>query len=217
MSCAPDGDLPLSDDLFLIAHCDRTGRPRLHPLVCGVALGGGLLGELMLTGHLHAVAGRARLRGRRPPEDRTCRGLFDALSREPHRDLSAWPALLSRSAGRAVTARVLGSGLVVPVRYRRGLLARGTAYRPVDGNGAYWRSARLARVLDGPGPPRPRDVLLAGLVEACGLLPVATDGDGTGRALHRLEHELAGFGDGARELVDAVRLSVGDAVLGART
>jgi hypothetical protein len=216
MSPSPGSDLSLSDDLFLVAHCDRSGRPRLHPLVCGVVLGGGLLGEMLLAGQLGVAEGRIRLLGPRPPEDRTCRALFDALAVEPHRDLRAWLDFLSRSATAAVAARLVVSGWVVPVHYRRGLFGRGTAYRPADADDAYWRSVRLSRTLLEP-TLSPGDTLLAGLVEVCGLLPVATDGDGATWAVGRIERALTRMGGGADELLDTVRLSVGDAVLGART
>ncbi|MDQ1293263.1 MAG: hypothetical protein QG608_1144, partial [Actinomycetota bacterium] len=148
---------------------------------------------------------------------RTCRALFEALAVEPHRNLRAWLDFLSRSATAAVASRLVVSGRVVPVRYRRGLLGRGTAYRPADADDAYWRSVRLSRTLRDPLPLSPGDTLLAGFVEVCGLLPVASDGDGAAWAVGRVERALARMGGGANELLDTVRLSVGDAVLGALT
>jgi len=40
----------VADDLYLMAHGDRTGRPRLQPRPLGIGLAGALLGELMLAG-----------------------------------------------------------------------------------------------------------------------------------------------------------------------
>src|SRR5207245_2542451 len=40
----------VADDLYLMAHGDRTGRPRLQPRPLGIGLAGALLTELMLAG-----------------------------------------------------------------------------------------------------------------------------------------------------------------------
>src|ERR1700722_5262358 len=40
----------LGDDLYLMAHSDRTGRPYLQPRATGIGLAGALLAELLLAG-----------------------------------------------------------------------------------------------------------------------------------------------------------------------
>jgi hypothetical protein len=40
----------LADDLYLLAHHERTGRPHLQPRAIGLGLAGALLAELMLLG-----------------------------------------------------------------------------------------------------------------------------------------------------------------------
>src|SRR5207302_8432860 len=39
----------VADDLYLLAHDDRTGKPLLHPRPLGIGLAGGLLAELILA------------------------------------------------------------------------------------------------------------------------------------------------------------------------
>src|SRR6266705_720914 len=40
----------VADDVFLLGHDDRSGRPLLQPRALGIGLAGGLLAELMLAG-----------------------------------------------------------------------------------------------------------------------------------------------------------------------
>ena len=48
----------LADDLFLMAHCDRTGKPLLQPRATGLGLAGALLAELTLLGKIRVSSGR---------------------------------------------------------------------------------------------------------------------------------------------------------------
>src|SRR6266704_4142496 len=47
----------LADDLYLMAHDDRTGKPLLQPRAAGLGLAGALLAELVLAGRIEVEPG----------------------------------------------------------------------------------------------------------------------------------------------------------------
>src|SRR5262245_39086723 len=81
-----------TDDLFFIAHDARTGRPRPHPHVLGVALAAGLLGEMVLSGHLFVEdTGLVANRVAGLPDDPLAHRMLEEIHRSAqHRDVGVW-------------------------------------------------------------------------------------------------------------------------------
>ena len=137
----------VADDLYLLAHDDRTGRPLLPPRPLGTGLAGALLAELMLA-HLYRAA--VRHRGHDPPRRAPGSGAGARAAEADRR--RAQPAAGTgvagvpdpyRGAGRGGTA---GAGRVPDARPQPGP----GAARP-DGPG----EPRLGVRADAPGPFRP--------------------------------------------------------------
>lgn len=58
--------LLIADEFFLMAHNDSRGKAKLHPAATGLGLASGLLGELLLYGHITVSAGQVTVMDRRP-------------------------------------------------------------------------------------------------------------------------------------------------------
>ncbi|GII23337.1 GOLPH3/VPS74 family protein [Planosporangium mesophilum] len=211
--------LRLADDFWLIAHHDRSGRPRLNPLALGLGLAGALLGELATTGHLTIHDRHVHVTDDTPPADATSHGILEQIATKSRaHPVPVWLKFLAGSATETVTTRLVRAGLVQREQQRRRLGRINVVHRPTDRNQACWRSVRLRHALAGRYGGTPwDDMFLAGLADATGLLPkVLGDDHPAGRAyvarwLPRSDPPAL------YELAIAVETLVGDAVLGART
>jgi hypothetical protein len=208
--------LRLADDLWVIAHSDRT--VRLNEVALGLALAGGLLGELALSGHIVMRDGIVSVRDETPPVDAACHAIAEQILAEPRRHhVRVWLKFLSHSAPEAVVGRLLRAGLIAPVEQRRRLARTSVVHRPVDANQAYWRSLRLRYALAGRyGPTEWDDMFLAGLVEAAGFLPAVLNDDHVAARAYLADWLPRADPPALYELVCTVATLVGDAVLGAR-
>jgi hypothetical protein len=204
-----------ADDLWIIAHSDRT--IRVNSVALGLGLAGALLGELALSGHIAIRGGNVSVRDETPPADAACHTIVEQILAEPRHHVRVWLKFLATGAEQTMVTRLLRAGLVEPVQQRHRLVHTTLVHRPVDENKAYWRSLRLKNALAGKfGQREWPDVFLAGLIDAAGFLPaVLREDHAAGHAY--LEHWLP-YSDppALTELVDAVATLVGDAVLGAR-
>ena len=159
----------LADELFCIAHDDRTGRPRLHPRVTGLGLAAALLGELVLFGRVDIADGGVYVVHRDPPADALAHATMAQLLAQPqHRDVRTWLAFLAETALDAVAQRLVLAGVWQQTEHRRFARTR-VSYLPVDANQVVWRSVRLARLLTAVEPIGEPDAMLAGLVAVTGL------------------------------------------------
>src|SRR5437762_1499640 len=187
MSVAP---MLLADDLFLVMHDDRTGRPRLHLRAVGLGLGGALLGELMLSRRLSITDGHLVVLSDQPPRDVVTHAVLDQVivERQPHA-VRTWLAFFAQAAAEQVATRLERSGHVTRVEPRwpkRG----STRWVPADMSTAAWPAARLRHRLHRRESLEEPDVVLAGLVDATGLTPQVPGGVNAA-TLHYRDHLVA--------------------------
>lgn len=135
----------LADDLYFLAHDDRTGRPQLKSRPLGIALAGALLCEMWLSG-LITVAGDGLVYPARAgrPEPLTARVLHVMTDEGVPRPSRAWLVYLAETAADEIGARLERAGFLVrdggwPWRPRR---------RPVNPDWAFAAVGRARRVRD---------------------------------------------------------------------
>jgi hypothetical protein len=207
----------VADDLYLVAHHDRSGRPQLPKRQLGLGLAGGLLAELMLGGSIClqrgcvAIAASARTPHQEEPLARQIRGQIAA-----EQDLYLvrdWLRFLAPAAAEGVAGRLAQAGYLMRARAR--MPGRPARYVPVDPDWAFAALGRVRAALDPARPFAVREVALAGLVVASGLS-------------FRFDHDLSPAGvsadqviwrlpPGLRELIGQTRAAVDSTVLASRT
>jgi Golgi phosphoprotein 3 (GPP34) len=167
----------VADDLFLIAHDERSGRLLLAPRQLGTGLAAALLAEVMLAGGIIVDNGRVGGVTVNSGLVVACRAdIADELAAHVHRAVAAEPQLhpvqvwlefLARDAARNVAFRLERAGYLEPAPRRRPWGAARLV--PVNPDWAY---APLSRACGATAPGRrfyPGHAVLAGLAEACGL------------------------------------------------
>src|SRR5215207_9357504 len=153
----------VAGEFYLLAHDDRTGRPRLHRRAVDLGLAAGLLAELLYVQRIMVSAGELRVIDRSPPDDALGRTVLAQLIAEPqHVRVRIWLDFLAVAAGDMVAERLLEAGQVRKEPTRR-LLRTVIAYVPVDMNAAALSWARLAQLLRRNEPLDYLDTCLAGL------------------------------------------------------
>jgi Golgi phosphoprotein 3 (GPP34) len=161
----------VGDDLFLLAHDDRSGRPLLASRPLGLGIAAGLLAELML-GDQPAIRlapdGTLRIPGEVPGTVISRHPLLNQIDLEPARHpVGDWLTFLSRRAARDVSVRLEQAGYLT--RVSRRFPGRPARLVPAD---ADWAFAPVSRVVAAHDPRRrwePYAAALAGLTHACGL------------------------------------------------
>ncbi|MCM0676192.1 GPP34 family phosphoprotein [Micromonospora phytophila] len=202
----------IADEFFLIAHNDSRGKARLHPAATGLGLAGGLLGELILYGHVTVSNGLVAVIDRRPPADALAHTVLDQLVGESqHQAVRTWLSFLAQSATTSVGERLARAGVLRRQESRR-LLRTNVSYLPIDLNAVAWPATRLRALLDRPDPPSVPDALLLGLVVAAGLTREVLWSAGP-RAHHRLGVLIPALPLPLKELVAHTEAAVGAAVL----
>jgi hypothetical protein len=158
----------IADDLYLLAHDDRTGRPSLGPRPLGIGLAGALLAELMLPGNISIGRGGLVAAHRSAPGDDLGRRVRDEIAAEPDpRPLRDWLLFFARSAAENVACRLERAGSLEHVR--SWMPGRPARWVPIDTNVAYAPMLRVRSALDPARPLDPRHAALTGLAGACGL------------------------------------------------
>jgi hypothetical protein len=203
----------LADDLYLMAHDERTGRLVLSARAAGLGLAGALLADLMLAGCLHVTGGQVAVTGAGPPDDGLAAAVLGVLASErPARPVADWLVFLARTAPGEVAGRLEQAGYLVAVAARPWRAAR---WRPADPDCAFAPIVRVECALSPARPAEVQGVALAGLAAACGL--------GARLALYlspcaraRLEQAGAQLGPGLRELITGTQAAVGAALLAHR-
>lgn len=204
----------VADDLYLLSHDDRTGRPYLGLRPLGIGLAGALLAELMLTGSIGLRRDGVIVAYRRRPADDLGRRVRDQIAAEgePHlvRD---WLLFLARGVAKNVAGRLEQAGYLryvscwIPGRTGR--------WVPVDTTWAFAPIIRVRSALNPSRPLNPHQAVLAGLAQACGLgFRIAQSGvpgdHRTGEAVGHLAPEL-------RHLIAQTQAAVDSVVLSHRT
>jgi hypothetical protein len=204
----------LADELFCVAHDDRTGRARLHPRVLGLGLAAGLLGELVLFERIDIRDGGLNVVRRDPPPGAAAHATLALLLAQPqHRDVRTWLAFLAETSVESVVGRLVLAGLWRREERRR-LGRTRISFEPVDANAVVWRAIRLARVLTSGQPMSVPDAVLAGLIAVTGLTEVVLwqpEVREAGRA--RIAAEVGGLPGSLYHLLAFIEAAIGDAVL----
>lgn len=204
----------LADDLYLIAHDDRSGRPYLQPRAAGLGLSAALLAELMLAGAVTVTADGLVRTGGPAPADELSRFILGLLAAEhDSHQLAGWLAFLAADSAAGVAARLAGSGYLVRTAARWPW--RGERWAPADSDCAFAPMGRVKAALDSPRPGSAQGVVLAGLAAACGLrsrlalyLPP--------RSYRRLGPAVSNLDPELRDLVAQAQAAVDSALLAHR-
>jgi hypothetical protein len=206
----------LADDLFLLAHDEVSGKPRLHPRVVGLGLAGALLGELVLFGRADV---RADADGRYfvvvtdpgPIDDPLADAVLGQVRADGRpRTVRAWLGYLAQTASHNVGERLGAAGTLARTHSR--VPRRGSRWTPTDLTTAAWPATRLRMLLTKSEPVTVPDAALAGFALACGLSQqILWNTPATAREY--LDYLLAGLPEALGTLVTQTESAVGDAVL----
>ncbi|MFL6076969.1 MAG: GPP34 family phosphoprotein [Mycobacteriales bacterium] len=158
----------LADGLFLAAHDEFTGMPRLRPLRLGLGLASAVLAELVFARKLHLEDRELWIVDHSPPIDALDHLVHEQIGCEPDcRDLPTWLGFLRVSARDLVGERLRRRHVVQLRQGKRGLE---TLYVPLlDYGTAAWPAVRVSEQLRRLGPLTQHDIVLAGLMAAIGL------------------------------------------------
>jgi Golgi phosphoprotein 3 (GPP34) len=161
----------VADDVFLLAHDDRSGRPWLAARPLGLGLAAGLLAELMLGDQPALRVGRDGglwIAREVPRTAISGHPLLRQVGVEPRpRPVAEWLAFLAQSAVRDVGVRLEQAGYLTRVSRRLpGLASR---LVPADASWAFAPVNRVVAALDSRRSWEPYTAALAGLAYACGL------------------------------------------------
>jgi len=205
----------VADDLYLLGHDDRSGKPLLQPRALGTGLAGALLTELMLAGCIGLRHdGTVVITRDTPPGAVQQHPLLKQVADEPGpQPVRSWLRFLAPSAARDVALRLEEAGYLQHVRSR--VPWRQDQWIPVNPD---WAFAPMLRVRSALNPARPltaHAAALTGLAVACGLgfrldLYQAQAG-------RPVQEAVAQLGPGLQELIAQTQTAVDSAVLSQRT
>jgi hypothetical protein len=159
----------VADDLYLLGHEERSGKPLLQPSALGTGLAGALLAELMLVGWIGLRQDSAVMITRDAPQgavrqNALLKRIADKPGPEPVR---SWLRILAHSAEHDVAVRLEEAGYLEHVRAR--VPWRQGRWVPVDPDWAFAPVLRARAALDRTRPLTAYSATLAGLTVACGL------------------------------------------------
>jgi Golgi phosphoprotein 3 (GPP34) len=205
----------VADDLYLLGHDDRSGKPLLQPRALGTGLAGALLTELMLAGCIGLRQDSAVVITRDTPRGAVQRHpLLKQVADEPGpQPVRSWLRFLAHSAAWDVALRLEEAGYLQHVRSR--VPWRPDQWIPVNPD---WAFAPMLRVRSALNPARPltaHAAALTGLAVACGLgfrldLYQAQAG-------RPVQDAVAQLGPGLQELIAQTQTAVDSTVLSHRT
>lgn len=205
----------VADDLYLLGHDDRNGRPLLQPRALGTGLAGALLAELMLTGCIALRHDAAVVITRSTPAVAVQQqALLRQIAGEPGpAPAASWLRFWAATAARDVAGRLEQAGYLRPacsrVPWRRG------RWVPLDPDAAFAPVLRVRSALDPAQPLTAHTAALAGLTFACGL--GFRLGQYQTHAIRPIPDAVAHLSPGLRELIAVTQTAVDSAVLSHRT
>jgi hypothetical protein len=160
----------LADELYLIAHHDRTGRARLQPRAAGLGLASALLAELAIADRITIGEGWVGTSAGNDPADALGRRLLDLVAAEPEpHGVADWLAALAATAADDVAGRLSDAGYL---ERRPAAWGRGGRWVPTDSSCAFTPVIRAAGALRPSRPLTVPGATLAALADACGLGPL---------------------------------------------
>ncbi|MEU6072520.1 GPP34 family phosphoprotein [Micromonospora sp. NPDC047074] len=168
-------ELPLRDELYLLAHNDDTGQPHIHRQALALGLAGAVLIDLVLTGRT-ALNGdtsgvgvqRVRLNIDRPVGDLIADTALTSLRHtHPAPPLRNWIRGFADHLYERTRAGLHAAGILRHTSRRRlGGLIRADTYLPTHNRWPVIARARLRFLADGREQPDNHTAALAGLVVA---------------------------------------------------
>ncbi|HMG63275.1 MAG TPA: GPP34 family phosphoprotein [Streptosporangiaceae bacterium] len=160
----------LADELYLIAHHDRTGRARLQPRATGLGLASALLAELAIADRITIGEGWVGTSAGNDPADALGRRLLDQVAAEPEpHGVADWLAALAAAAAEDVAGRLSDAGYL---ERRPAAWGRSGRWVPTDSSCAFTPVIRAAGALRPSRPLTVPGATLAALADACGLGPL---------------------------------------------
>ena len=162
----------LADDLYLMAHNDRTGKPRLQPRAAGLGLASALLAELVVAGRLTIGEDRVSAAVGHEPADALGRRVMQLVSEETETHGAAdWLGFLAVTAAGDVAGRLGEAGYLA---WRPAPWRRDGRWVPTDSSCAFTPVIRAAGALNPARPLTVPGATLTALAGACGLGPLVT-------------------------------------------
>jgi hypothetical protein len=205
----------VADDLYLLGHDDRSGKPLLQPRALGTGLAGALLAELMLAGCIGLRHDSAVVITRATPQSAAQRHpLLQQIANEPGpQPARSWLRFLARNAAREVAWRLEQAGYL---QHCRGRVPWSQGqWVPVNSDWAFAPMLRVGSALDPAQPLTAHAAALAGLAIACGL-GFRLDFYQI-QARRSVQDAVAALGPGLQELIAQTQTAVDSAVLAHRT
>jgi hypothetical protein len=204
----------VADDLYLLAHDERTGRASIGPRPLGIGLAGALLADLMLGGSIGIGRDGSVTAHRSWPADDFGRRVRDQIAAEPDpRPPRDWLLFVARGAAEEVASRLERAGYLEHVR--SWVPGRPARWVPLDVNLAFAPNLRVGSALDPSRPFDPRAAALTGLAAACGLgFRIAQSRKPAGRSVDETVGQLL---PQLRHLIAQTQAAVDSAVLSHRT
>lgn len=201
----------LADDLFLMAHEESTGKPRLPERIAGLGLAAALLGELALAGRVELGDGVVTVLDSAARDDALCGRVLEFLKQEQH-PTRTWLAFFGQSAYTEVGRRLVADGLLTREPRRRPW--QGGRWVPVAPEVAVRPTALLCTQLIRGQDLGDRDLALIGLLRATGLdQPVLWEvRQAAPEALRRAMRLLGFLGASLTELITQTEAAVGSAI-----
>jgi len=205
----------VADDLYLMAHDDRTGKPLLPPRPLGTGLAGALLAELMLARCIGLRSDTAVVIGQDVPRAAVAgHVLLKQIADEPSPlPVRTWLGFLSQTAARDVALRLEQAGYLTRVRSR--VPGRPGRMVPVNPDWAFAPMLRVRSALDLTRVVTPHAAALTGLAVACGL-GFRLDQYQT-QAGRSTENAVACLAPDLQQLIAQTQITVSSAVLSHRT
>lgn len=163
-------DPPLADELFLIGHDPRSGKPLAPDRALGAALAGAVLIELVQAGRIKVDEhGVVTVEDQRPHGERvTDAALAEILKPHWTRPVRSWIQHLRRHSRIMVASRLVRAGLIQRVP-TRSLLGRTIRYPATGHPDAYAPLARLRQGLEHPDAADAGTAVLAAFALGIGL------------------------------------------------
>jgi hypothetical protein len=204
----------VADDLYLVAHDDRTGRPHLQPRALGIGLAGALLTELMLAECIGLRRDSTVVFAAGVTRDIVLRHvLLKQIADEPGpQPVQAWLRFLAHGAARDVALRLEHAGYLQHAR--SWIPGRPGRRVPVNPDWAFAPMLRVRSALDPARPVTAYAAALTGLAVAAGLRfrldHYQTQGGRT------IQDAVAALGPGLQELISQTQTAVDSTVLSHR-
>ena len=205
----------VADDLYLLGHDDRSGKPLLHPRALGTGLAGALLAELMLARWIALRPDSAVVFAPGVTRDTvTQHALLRLIADEPGpQPARAWLRFLAGRAAPDVAQRLEQAGYLEHVRGR--VPWSQGQWIPVNPDWAFAPMLRVRSALDPARPVTGHAAALTGLAVACGLGFRLDQYQAPGG--QPVQDAVARLGPGLQELIAQTRTAVDSAVLSHRT